>query len=256
MTPPQEKALNASATPAWVRRPANLARAVTAELVERIVRGVHPSGTSLPPEPVLCETFSVSRTVVREAVKILQEKGLVQVRQGAGTMVTPPSNWDMLDELVLAATIVGDDSLAVLDDLVVTRRVLESDMANVAARLADQETLDRLRALVDRMDGLVDDHVTYHEHDRTFHDTVMQASGNRIARGVVRSLESQVMNTARYMGRTERALCVASNRGHRRIYEFIAAHDPNGAAEAMFTHITEAWLVRRSGSGEPVRLQR
>lgn len=256
MTPPQEKAVNATATPAWVRRPANLARAVTAELVERIVRGVHPSGTSLPPEPVLCETFSVSRTVVREAVKILQEKGLVQVRQGAGTMVTPPSDWDMLDELVLAATIVGDDSLAVLDDLVVTRRVLESDMANVAARLADQETLDRLRALVDRMDGLVDDHVTYHEHDRTFHDTVMQASGNRIARGVVRSLESQVMNTARYMGRTERALCVASNRGHRRIYEFIAAHDPNGAAEAMFTHITEAWLVRRSGSGEPVRLQR
>ncbi|MGC4765396.1 FCD domain-containing protein [Micromonospora sp. DT46] len=86
--------------------------------------------------------------------------------------------------------------------------------------------------------------------------TVMQASGNRIARGVVQALESQVINTARYMGRTERSLCVASNRGHRRIYERIAAHDPDGAAEAMFTHITEAWLVRRSGSGKPTRLQR
>ncbi|MGC5330447.1 FadR/GntR family transcriptional regulator [Micromonospora sp. DT62] len=129
-------------------------------------------------------------------------------------------------------------------------------MANVAARLADAETIDRLRALVDRMDELVDDHVTYHEHDRAFHDTVMQASGNRIARGVVQALESQVINTARYMGRTERSLCVASNRGHRRIYERIAAHDPDGAAEAMFTHITEAWLVRRSGSGKPARLQR
>ncbi|WFE24691.1 FCD domain-containing protein [Solwaraspora sp. WMMD937] len=50
--------------------------------------------------------------------------------------------------------------------------------------------------------------------------------------------------------------CVASNRSHRRIYERIAAHDPEGAAAAMFTHITEAWLVRRSGPGEPVRLQR
>ncbi|MEU8025669.1 MULTISPECIES: FadR/GntR family transcriptional regulator [Micromonospora] len=234
-------------TSAWARRPANLATAVTAELVERIVRGVHPPGTPLPPEPALCGAFSVSRTVVREAVKILQEKGLVQVRQGSGTIVTPPSTWDMLDELVLAATIAEDDSLAILDDLVVTRRVLESDMANVAARLADQETVDRLRALVDRMDELVDDHVTYHEHDRAFHDVIMQASGNRIARGVVRALESQVVNTARYMGRTERALCVASNRGHRRIYERIAAHDPDGAAQAMFTHITEAWLVRRSG---------
>ena len=75
------------------------------------------------------------------------------------------------------------------------------------------------------MDELVDDHVTYHDHDRAFHDTIMQASGNRIARGVVRALESQVINTARYMGRTERALCVASNQGHRRIYERIAAHD-------------------------------
>lgn len=256
MTPPQETTVDPLAAPAWAQRPANLGRAVTAELVERIVRGVHPSGTALPPEPVLCETFSVSRTVVREAVKVLQEKGLVQVRQGAGTTVTPSSMWDMLDELVLAATIAEDDSLAILDDLVITRRLLESDMANVAARLAAPETIDRLRVLVDRMDELVDDHVAYHDHDRAFHDTVMQASGNRIARGVVRALESQVVNTARYMGRTERSLCVASNRGHRRIYERIAANDPDGAAEAMFAHITEAWLVRRKGSGRPTRLQR
>src|SRR4051794_14677016 len=138
MTTSQEPPSSVASPPAWVRRPANLARAVTAELVERIVRGVHPSGTPLPAEPALCDAFSVSRTVIREAVKILQEKGLVQVRQGSGTIVTPPTRWDMLDELVLAATIAEDESLAILDDLVVTRRVLESDMANFAARLADQ----------------------------------------------------------------------------------------------------------------------
>jgi DNA-binding FadR family transcriptional regulator len=229
---------------------------VTAELVERIVRGTHSPGTSLPPEPALCEAFAVSRTVVREAVKILQEKGLVQVRQGTGTIVTPPRMWDMLDELVLAATIAQDESLAILDDLVVTRRLLESDMANLAARAASEDAVNQLRALVDRMDELVDDHVTYAEHDRAFHDLIMQTSGNRIARGVVRALESQVVNTARYMGRPERALCVASNRGHRRVYERIAAHDPQGAAEAMFTHITEAWRVRRNGSGGSARLER
>ena len=199
----------------------------------------------------------MSRTVVREAVKILQEKGLVQVRQGAGTMVTPPAMWDMLDELVLAATIAEDESLAILDDLVVTRRLLESDMANVAARLADAG--HRRAAARPWSTGWTSSWTTTsptHDHDRAFHDMIMQTSGNRIARGVVRALESQVINTARYMGRTERALCVASNRGHRRIYERIAAHDPDGAAEAMFTHITEAWLVRRSGPGEPVRLQR
>lgn len=256
MTAAAQSAAGVSARPAWTRRPANLATAVTAELVERIIRGVHPSGSPLPPEPVLCQTFSVSRTVIREAVKILQEKGLVQVRQGTGTTVNPPAMWNMLDEIVLGATIAEDESLAILDDLVVTRRVLESDMANVAARLADDGAIHQLRRLVDQMDELVDDPDSYHDHDRSFHDTVMQTSGNRIARAVVRALESQVVNTARYLGRTERALCVASNRGHRRIYKRIAAHDPDGAAEAMFTHITEAWVVRRSGPGEPTRLQR
>lgn len=256
MTATQQPAETASAPPAWVRRPGNLAQAVTAELVERIVRGAYPPGTPLPPEPALCAAFSVSRTVVREAVKILQEKGLVQIRQGTGTLVTPPAMWDMLDESVLAATIAQDESLSILDDLVATRRVLESDMANVAARRAGADTLDRLRALVDRMDELVDDPIAYGDQDRAFHDTVMQASGNRIGRAVVRALESQVVDTARYTGRTERALCVASNRGHRHIYERIAAGDPEGAAGAMFGHITEAWLVRRDRSGDPERLER
>jgi DNA-binding FadR family transcriptional regulator len=125
----------------------------------------------------------------------------VRVRQGFGTIVTPQTSWDMLDELVLGAVIAEDDTLA---SLVVTRRLLESDMANVAA-----QSVDRLCELVDRMDELVDDPVAYAEYDRAFHDTITQTSGNRIARGVVRSLESQAINTARYMGRTERALCVA-----------------------------------------------
>ncbi|MEO3755402.1 FadR/GntR family transcriptional regulator [Streptomyces sp. B6B3] len=243
-------------TPAWVRRPPNLASAVTAELVGRIVRGVHAPGSPLPSEPALCEAFSVSRTVIREAVKVLQEKGMVQVRQGAGTMVTPPTMWNMLDEHVLASTIAEDESLEILDDLVVTRRLLESDMANVAARLITPEVADQLRALVDRMDELVDDHVAYAEYDRAFHDLIMQTSENRIARAVVRSLESQVIHTARYMGEPDRGSCVESNRGHRRIYERIADGDPHCAAEAMFTHITEAWLVRRRAPGAPVRLQR
>src|SRR4051794_23481859 len=226
-----------TALPDWGRRPPNLASALTAELVGRIVRGQYPPGASLPPEPALCEAFSVSRGVVREAVKLLQAKGLVQIRQGLGTIVASPLKRKMLDELVLAAAIGENDGLQVLDDVVVTRRLLEADMANVAARLAQPEVVDRLRALVDGMDDLVGDPGAYADQDRAFHDLIMQTSGNRIARAVVRALESQVVNTARYMGKTTRDLCSASNRGHRQVYERIAAHDPDGAADAMFTHI-------------------
>jgi DNA-binding FadR family transcriptional regulator len=188
----------------------------------------------------LCESFADSRTVVTEAVKILQEKGLVQIRRGSGTTVTAPVVWNML----------------VLDDVVVTRRLLESDMANVAAREADDEVVQQLQRLVATMDTLVEDPTAYAEQDRAFHDTIMRTSGNRIARAVVRALEKQVVNTARYVGEIRPDLCVASNNGHRNIYLRIAAHDPDGAAKAMFTHITEAWEVRRGGSGEPVRLRR
>ena len=240
----------------WVRRAPNLANAVAAELVARIVRGQHSAGTSLPSEPALCEAFSVSRPVIREAVKMLQEKGLVQVRQGSGTTVTPPTTWNLLDELVLAASIAEDDGLDVLDDVVVTRRLLESDMAHVAARQASEQVVAQLRALVEKMDELVATPDAYRTYDHSFHDVVMRTSGNRVARAVVRALESQVVNTVRYMGESPREHCVASNRGHRRIYECIAAHDPAAAAEAMFTHITEAWLVRRGGSGDPIRLRR
>jgi DNA-binding FadR family transcriptional regulator len=256
MTALQRPTAEESAPPAWSRRPTNLAKAVTEELVRRVVRGDYPPGSALPAEHALCATFSVSRTVIREAVKVLQEKGLVQIRQGSGTAVLPPTSWNLLDELVLAAVIDDDATLGILDDVVVTRRLLESDMANVAARSADEDAVDQMRQLVDRMDELVDDPESYHEHDRAFHDTVMRASGNRIARAVVRSLESQVINTSSYMGKTERALCEASNRGHRRICERIAARDPEGAAEAMFAHITDAWLVRRAEQGDPDRLAR
>ena len=242
--------------PDWARRPVSLASALTGELVERIVKGHYPPGTALPPEPALCESFSVSRTVVREAVKLLQEKGLVQVRRGSGTAVTPRVAWNMLDELVLAASIAEANGLEVLDDVVVTRRLLESDMANVAARQADDEVVAELHGLVDLMDRLVADPLAYADQDRAFHDAIMRTSGNRIARAVVRALERQVIHTARYVGAISRDLCVASNEGHRKIYLRIAAHDPDGASAAMFNHITEAWVVRRGGNGEPVRLRR
>jgi len=242
--------------PDWARRPANLPGALANELVQRIVRGQYPPGSAMPSEPVLCESYSVSRTVVREAVKMLQEKGLVQVRRGSGTVVNPQVVWNMLDEQVLTACVAEDSGLDVLDDLVVTRRILESDMAHVAARAADAETIEQLKVLVEAMDAVVDDPAAYAVHDRAFHDTIMRTSGNPIARAVVRALESQVVNTARYLGEVRRDLCVASNRGHRNIYLRIAEHDAEGAAEAMFNHITEAWVVRRRGSGEPIRLRR
>jgi DNA-binding FadR family transcriptional regulator len=242
--------------PAWTRRPTGLSHAVATELVERIVAGTYPPGSLLPTEPVLCETFSVSRTVVRESVKMLQEKGLVRVRQGSGTAIADPDSWNLLDEQVLAASIGAEEDSAILDDLVVTRRLLEADMAFVAARTIGADDLARLGELVELMDTLVADWTRYIRRDKEFHDVVMRASGNRIARGVVRSLESQAAEAARYVGRPDAHGCAASNRGHREVYDRIAAGDATGAAAAMDRHITGAWLARRADGRGADRLDR
>src|SRR4051794_3685126 len=71
----------------WPRRPQRLATAVVEDLVDRIVGGELPTGSALPIEPVLCEMFAVSRTVIREAVKSLEAMQLVTVQQGQGTTV-------------------------------------------------------------------------------------------------------------------------------------------------------------------------
>ena len=85
--------------PARAKAP-RLGVTVVAELVDAIVRGDLPPGSTLPPESVLCEQFAVSRTVIRESVKRMEEKGLVTVAQGRGTQVAPASAWKMADETV------------------------------------------------------------------------------------------------------------------------------------------------------------
>src|SRR5690349_17403486 len=74
-------------------RPARLSVVVVGVLADAIVSGRYPSGSLLPPEPALCQSFDVSRSVVREALKALEEKGLVHARQGHGTTITPPDEW-------------------------------------------------------------------------------------------------------------------------------------------------------------------
>ena len=91
------------------------------------------AGEVLPTEPALCEEFGFSRTVVREGLKLLEGRGLVRVEQGRGTTVQPRSSWDLLDPDVLRMALAYDDDMALLDNLMTVRRVLEREMAATAA---------------------------------------------------------------------------------------------------------------------------
>jgi len=231
--------------PSWPRRPRRLAAAVVEDLVDRIVGGDMAAGSALPIEPVLCEVFAVSRTVIREAVKSLEGMRLVKVQQGHGTTVSGADEWDLLNPVVLAATIRHDAELAILEDLVDVRQALEGQMAASAAEHADAKQLDRIESAFTHLFAEEEDPVRFLRADLDFHDAIMAASGNRLARAVIHTINAEAFHSLRYLGETTHKDCVDSNVEHRLIHDRIMARDAAGAAEAMRGHILRSWRHRR-----------
>ncbi|MCB2175329.1 MAG: FadR family transcriptional regulator [Actinomycetales bacterium] len=228
------------------RMPAQrLGVAVVEALVNVIVSGELLPGDTLPPELPLSQQFGVSRTVLRESVKRLEEKGLVSVGQGRGTVVQPTRNWNMMDRVVLTALIAHDDSLGVLDELSIVRARLEAAMAGETARIRSDDQLAALRATLEDMRGSLDDYPTFSAADVQFHETVMAISGNRLAESIARVLFERARESARYHGTTPHAFHEQTLREHEAVFATIEASTADAAEQAMYSHIIDAWQRRR-----------
>lgn len=227
-------------------RPARLSEVVIESLLDRIVSGEHPPGSMLPREPELGALFGVSRSVIREGLKVLEERGLVRVRRGHGTVVNGDDEWNLLDPQVLAAVVRHDQELDVLDDLIEVRVALEADMAARAARFREDADLARMHALLDEMAAQLDAPERFLVTDIRFHDALMTASGNRLSRAVVRAIHSQARASTRYNGEPRRSDLEMTHRGHLALLDRIAAQDADGAAAAMREHILGTWAERKA----------
>jgi DNA-binding FadR family transcriptional regulator len=226
-------------------RPARLSVVVVNVLVDEIVSGRYPSGSLLPPEPGLCQSFDVSRSVVREALKALEEKGLVRARQGHGTTVTEPDEWNLLDPVVLEATIRADETMQVLDQLVDVRVALECDMVRTATRLMTEDDLAGLGAVVDELESQLKEPQQYVETDTRYHDFIMRCSGNRLGRSIIRAIHPHARASSRYSPPADEEDIRQAHLGHVAIYERLLRRDADGAAAAMHEHITGTWELRK-----------
>jgi GntR family transcriptional regulator, galactonate operon transcriptional repressor len=232
-------------TTPWPRRPRRLASAVVEDLVDRLVSGELPTGASLPIEPVLCETFGVSRTVVREASKALETMRLVKVQQGQGTTVQPLTDWDLLNPTVLAAVVRHDADNEILEDLVDVRRALESQMAGQAARRATAQERDLIAERMAALEAATHDTADYLRHDVAFHDAIMAASGNRLGRAMIHNLTLEAYRSLRYVGDPDLDELATSTEAHREVCAAVLAGEADRAANAMNTHILDSWHRRR-----------
>jgi len=224
---------------------------VVRDLVTAIVKGDVLPGATLPTEAALSASFGVSRTVIRESVKRVEEKGLVAIEQGRGTTVRPPGSWNVLDPIVLSVMVENDDSLGVLDDLAVVRGSLEASMAALTARLRDDDQLARLGDVLARMEAALHDEEAFNEADAEFHVLVMEASQNRLADNITRILFRRARESRRFRGASTDDELRLSYEEHRLIYEAIRARNSPSAEIAMRTHVQSAWERRRFRDHRP-----
>ena len=250
-TPPVKMRTSLSKEP---RIPAErLGISVVRDLVESIVSGVAKPGETLPPEALLAAEFAVSRTVIRESIKRVEEKGLIQVEQGRGTIVSATDNWNMLDPVVLDALIAHDDSLGILDEVVSVRAVLEAEMSATAAAVATEAQVEELRESYERMRSCVDDVVAFPAGDMHFHAVIMNISQSRLAASTSRILVGAAMESRRYRADIGNKYFNDTLAEHEQILGAIARHDIAGAQEAMRQHIMVAWERRRLPGARRVR---
>ena len=149
-------------------------------LGEAIVAGRYAAGASIPPEPLLCEEFGVSRTVIREAVKSLVAKGLIVTGPKVGTRVLAEEQWNWFDPDVVAWQSRVGLTREFLRDLQEMRRLIEPAAVRLAAERATPAVIAEIESAYAGMKDAIENGGDYVSHDLRFHQGLLRACGNRM----------------------------------------------------------------------------
>jgi DNA-binding FadR family transcriptional regulator len=152
---------------------------VTNHLGREIISGRYPPGSILPNEAEISATFAVGRSAVREAVKMLTAKGLVESRPRRGTQVLPSSGWNFFDREVLVWLREGNPDPAVIVELLQLRLGVEPQAAYLAALTGSDEQIEAVRKAYEQMQRAADGRVDAVAADGAFHGAIIAATGNR-----------------------------------------------------------------------------
>ena len=208
---------------------------IVQQMEDSILKGQLKTGDQLPAERDLAQRFGVSRTAVREAVKTLREKGLVEAYSGRGTFVTNGTSQAIRQSLDLMVRINQQEGSANLAEL---RFVMEPDIAFLAAPRIEEQLLATMREAVAVMDRNLHDPDSYVEADLDFHLALAEAVGNPLILSLLDSivglLREQRSRTFDVDGGPERGQF-----HHKRILAAVEQRDSEAAREAMRAHLNQ-----------------
>ncbi|GGF78293.1 FadR/GntR family transcriptional regulator [Alteromonas lipolytica] len=157
----------------------NISQRVANELGKAIVAGVYSQDQAVPTEAQLGNEYGISRTAVREAVKMLTAKGLISSRPRQGIRVEPVENWNLFDSSVLSWIYQSRPSLALLKEFLQMRLAIEPQAAALAAKCQPPLALEKIDSALAAMDSAAQANLPMMASDGEFHAAILLASGNR-----------------------------------------------------------------------------
>jgi GntR family transcriptional repressor for pyruvate dehydrogenase complex len=214
---------------------------VVAEIQQQIIDGTLTPGMMLPPERELTEQLGVSRTALREAVRMLVTKGLLETRPGVGTIIKKITSDQITEPLSIIMNQAGGANLDHLDQV---RHILEVEIAEVAAREATPEDLERIEALLVSLSKAKDDSVEFNRRDAEFHQALADATHNPLLSVFLNSIRDLTENV-RNLLQDYPKLGEKVYPDHLVIFERLQARDADGAREAMLKHLEHARQIQK-----------
>ncbi len=204
-----------------------------------IVAGRFGSAGVLPPEPMLCEQLGVSRTVIRESVKSLVAKGLIQTGPKVGTRVRPSSHWNWFDPDVIGWQARAGLTPEFVRDLQDLRLIMEPAAIRLAARRATAQDVAEIEAAYGGMVDAVAHGGDYVRHDLMFHQGLIRASHNRMLEKMDQALGA-LLRTSFEISSAKKNGSRDSLPMHRAVLDAVIAHDADRAEQAIILLIEDA----------------
>lgn len=226
------------------RRSARLHQQMMRTLLEEIAHGRYEPGARLPPEMELAGQLGVSRGVIRELLRSLEDRNVIAIRHGRGAWVNPIAEWNVLDADVLAALMPTPASVSILSHYLECRRMLETEAAALAAQRASGRDLSDMADALAQMSSLAvesqsDEEANrrFHEADIAFHGALFRASGNQVLPRVVEPIQRAMATLRPQLALHPEHRLRKTLPEHKAILAAIADHDAERAREAMRDHL-------------------
>jgi DNA-binding FadR family transcriptional regulator len=211
---------------------------IVQELGMRIVSGGIAPGERLPAEPTLCETYGVSRPVLREATRVLVAKGLVVSKPRVGSVVRARDEWHMLDPDVLVWTISHLPEGEFFRSLMTVRQIIEPAAAALAAISATDDDIARIGAAFERMER-AQTAADLLDPDLEFHRAIMSATHNDMLAYIGNMLSLALTESIKLTSRHPNTHALSLPR-HKAIYTAIANRDALAARQASVVQLDNA----------------